>query len=323
MRVISIRVQKNLCQSGRVKEEPEQNPGSRAQLAQLKRLELIDFRLAWERRVNRSDLTSTYGVSIPQATLDFARYQELHPKNAEYDRSAKEYVPQRTFAPAYDTSSIDSLLKLSRDRSSGCEVSPSPAGWLPAVESVPLPRMRRPEQILRAIIDAMRGESGIEISYQSMTSPSARVRTITPHTLIETSGRWHVRAYCHKRDEFRDFVLSRVGATHAQKPSGKSKSLDADWNALTELHLVPLPELHPDQRAAVAEDYEMEDGLLRLSCRRALTFYTLLTLGVEEWPSGRVISRRLELTNASQLTSKLVPKRDWFERLQAEGRQSE
>lgn len=298
--------------------DTERTGGSRAQIAQQKRLELIDFRLAWEGRVNRADLVNTFGISVPQATLDFTRYQELHPGNAEYDRSAKEYVPTSAFKAAYATSYVDSLLGLARDRAAGREPSPSPASWLPSVASVPVPSRRRPEDILEGIIDAMRDGSALEVTYQSMTSPSEGVRTITPHTLVETNGRWHVRAYCHKRDEFLDFVLARFARIHGRMPSGKQQPADADWNTYVELKLAPLPELDSGQRAAIAEDYEMQDGLLELSCRRALTFYTLQALGVELRPSGRAISRLLELTNVSELDERHLAKHDWLERMQAD-----
>lgn len=46
-----------------------------------RRLEFIDFRLFWEGRINRSDLTDQFGISTPQASADLARYQEMAPSN--------------------------------------------------------------------------------------------------------------------------------------------------------------------------------------------------------------------------------------------------
>ena len=43
----------------------------------------------------------------------------------------------------------------------------------------------------------------------SFTTPDAETRLIAPHTLIYTGMRWHVRAYCEKNRDYRDFVLSR------------------------------------------------------------------------------------------------------------------
>ena len=227
-------------------------------------------------------------------------------------------MPTAAFEGACPTSSVDALLGLARERAAGREPSPSPANWLPNVESIPLPSRKRPEDILDGIIKAMRDDGGVEVTYQSMTSPTGSVRIITPHALVETHGRWHVRAYCHKRDQFLDFVLSRFAKIHERKSSGKGQRADEDWNTFVELQLVPLPELNSGQRTAVADDYQMRDSILQLSCRRALTFYTLQALGVELRPSGRAISPLLELANVAAFDEHQLPKHDWLERMTAE-----
>lgn len=43
----------------------------------------------------------------------------------------------------------------------------------------------------------------------SFTTTDDETRLIAPHTLVFTSMRWHVRAYCEKNGDYRDFVLSR------------------------------------------------------------------------------------------------------------------
>ncbi len=54
-------------------------------------------RLRWERRINRMDLTEHFGISIPQASLDIAKYTELAPNNLIYDRSSKTYTAAPSF----------------------------------------------------------------------------------------------------------------------------------------------------------------------------------------------------------------------------------
>ncbi|MEN1403023.1 hypothetical protein AAIH02_32695, partial [Pseudomonas aeruginosa] len=56
------------------------------------RLQFIDFRLRWERRINRMDLTEHFAISVPQASLDIAKYTELAPNNLTYDRRSKTYT---------------------------------------------------------------------------------------------------------------------------------------------------------------------------------------------------------------------------------------
>src|SRR5690606_18739943 len=79
--------------------------------------------------------------------------------------------------------------------------------------AVQLPdRTVRPE-IVREILRACRTQTSVKILYASMTNPVWSERVISPHTLVYTGFRWHVRAYCHKRGEFRDFILSRIDRT--------------------------------------------------------------------------------------------------------------
>jgi hypothetical protein len=63
-----------------------------------RRLQFIDFRLRWEGRLNRTDLVEHFGLSIPQVSLDIAKYAELAPGNLTYDRSSKTYVAGTEFA---------------------------------------------------------------------------------------------------------------------------------------------------------------------------------------------------------------------------------
>ena len=70
-----------------------------------KRLEFIDFRLYWEGRINRSDLTDFFGVSVPQASTDLAQYQEMAPNNTVYDKTLKTYVAASSFEPQFFTPS--------------------------------------------------------------------------------------------------------------------------------------------------------------------------------------------------------------------------
>ena len=58
-----------------------------------RRLEFIEFRLYWEGRINRADIVDQFGVSVPQASKDLSRYQELAPDNIAYDRREKRLLP--------------------------------------------------------------------------------------------------------------------------------------------------------------------------------------------------------------------------------------
>ena len=74
------------------------------------RLQFIDFRLRWERRINRMDITEHFGMSVPQVSLDIAKYTELAPSNLTYDRSSKTYTAASDFQPLYQRSSAQRYL---------------------------------------------------------------------------------------------------------------------------------------------------------------------------------------------------------------------
>ena len=75
-----------------------------------RRLEFVDFRLCWDGRINRSDLTEQFGISTPQASADLARYQELAPTNVYYDPSLKCYLAAGTYRPVFEVEDSDRYL---------------------------------------------------------------------------------------------------------------------------------------------------------------------------------------------------------------------
>lgn len=46
--------------------------------------------------------------------------------------------------------------------------------------------------------------------YYSPTSSACTMRTVEPHHMVNYLGTWHLIAYCHLRNEWRDFVLGRM-----------------------------------------------------------------------------------------------------------------
>src|SRR5215471_7212147 len=87
-------------------------PNRQGSWGQQQRLEFIDFRLFWEGRLNRSDLIEFFGISLPQASLDLARYMEIAPENINYDKTGKAYLPSACFKPAVASVESTAYLEL-------------------------------------------------------------------------------------------------------------------------------------------------------------------------------------------------------------------
>ncbi len=127
-------------------------------------------------------------------------------------------------------------------------------------------------------------------------------REIVPHSLVDSGLRWHVRAYDRTKGGFGDLVLtrmdsiSRTPSPDAVAPHERSEA-DQQWQNLIDLELIPHPgHPHPD---AIARDYGMTDGLLRVRLRAAVAGYVLRHWHVDCAPSGTPVdqTRRLKLAN--------------------------
>src|SRR6188508_238448 len=179
------------------------------------RLEFIEFRLFWDGGVNRSDLMDRFGVSEPQASKDLTAYRELAPSNLEYDSSRKRYVSANPFRPLFLKPNPDRYLAQLKAISDGIlSLGDTSIETIPPNGVLPIPTRRITASVLRGVLRAIREGLAIHVEYQSMSAenPDPLWRWITPHAFGFDGLRWHVRAFCHRQNQFLDFVLGRVFA---------------------------------------------------------------------------------------------------------------
>ena len=241
-----------------------------------RRLEFIEFRVYWEGGIRRADLTDTFGVSVPQASGDLGLYQELAPGNMVYDSSEKKYVATEQFRPKFCDVSAEKYLAYLRDSAGEqLQLADSWMSQIPAAETMPLPTRKVRPEVLKPLVAAVRNNQSVEISFRSLNRERAEraCRRISPHAFAFDGMRWHVRAFCHRDSQFKDFVLSRCdGVRDAQAP-GCDAAQDHLWHERVEVVLQANPRLNPHQRAAIEEDYAMAKHRLSFSVRKALLFY--------------------------------------------------
>lgn len=239
-----------------------------------KRLEEIEHRLYWAGNLGRSDLIDKFGISPQQASADISQYQKYVPDNMIFNRSVKQYEPAPEFEPYFIDSSLRDYIEW-RD-SSGEKVVATPT----PLRSAHLPS-------LRSISLALHGGKSIQIEYQSMSSEMKSHRRITPHTIVFDGYRYHVRAFCHLRKDFRDFVLGRISEAGDLGEPRQTKEDDDAWNTLIILKIGPHPGLNSSQRAIIESDFDMKDGKLQLRVRQAMLLYTLTQLRLDKFTEQR------------------------------------
>lgn len=245
-----------------------------ANWCQERRLEFIEFRLLWEGKINRGELVDFFRTSIQQASLDLARYSALAPGNLAYDKREKVYKAPSNLIPVLTQRDCQVFLnQLTGMPSAGTSSAFSFIGSRTPFDVVESPsRSIQPDTLMR-VIWAIRDRQEIEVQYQSMRNPSATRRWIAPHAIAFDGSRWHVRAWCHENNYFKDFVFSRIQQILSSRKSEVVTHKDLRWHSFATLVLRARGDLSETQRAAVETEYGMRDGTLRLRMREALVPY--------------------------------------------------
>jgi hypothetical protein len=235
-------------------------------------------------------------------------YTELASGNLEYDKSSRTYIATPSFKPHFESVGprqyLSQLLSLERNILSSDQVFMS---FRPPIASVPLPTRTIESTTLALILRAIASKGKLDISYQSIARDEEQVRSISPHAFGYDGVRWHVRAYCHLREGFRDFVFGRILSAGALTASAIDSENDHEWHTLVDLVLAPNESLTPNQRHGVEIDYGMTSGRVSISCRQAMLFYTLRTLNFEVDGTPRKGERQLVITNLAEIKA-MLPK---------------
>lgn len=268
-----------------------------------RRLEFIEFRLYWDGKVNRSDLVEFFGISVPQASADIARYQEIAPQNLTYDTKVKSYLAASQFKLAF--LKTDAQRYLAQLRSIVDGILPREEtwlGWMPTYEAVPSIARRVDPEKLRRILEVIRTRSAVRVEYQSLSRPDPLWRWLTPHALAFDGFRWHVRAWCHTRQNFQDFVFARMLAVGESRPDEIDASRDIGWQRFVTLRIGPHPGLTEAACKAIELDYGMQDGVLAVPTRVCLSFYLERRLGLDVGPDvARPERQQIVLLNRDEV----------------------
>jgi len=270
----------------------------------LLKYQLIEIILLWEGRLISKNLVDAFAIGRQQASKIIHQYEKLiAPESLYYDQHLKGFIPAQKFKPVFTSGTIDEYMHLLNGRndlsSHTLTINPGQANteiiFSPARFIVP--------EFIRPIICAARDGIRLEIQYMSLSSDNEEGRIITPHTLVYSGYRWHVRAHCEKHNDYRDFVLSRISdIPEMETPSEHGIEQDSAWNTDIVLRIIADPRLSPFQQKILMREYSMYNGILEIKTRAALASYYLHFLGINpKTQNSSAKAQQLVLENYAQI----------------------
>ena len=253
----------------------------------------IELLLQWRGKLNTGDLMNRMGISRQSASKAISSYKKLYPNALSYNTREKRYEPTEDFLPEFTSGSFQEYISLFHGELS----SSLPTSFLPGTHRLPSP------YIVRPIINAIENNLRLDVSYASISSPEFAERIISPHSMIFDGNRWHIRAWCEKNHDYRDFVLTRIKEVFGSEgisPSGLEG--DKGWNTWIDLSIEPDPRLSDPRREIIAMDYGMivdTSGQLSRTyrVRGALVIYWLQQLRLDRY-SDRAESQQIVLSDS-------------------------
>lgn len=83
-------------------------------------------------------------------------------------------------------------------------------------------------QTFKIVTSALLQGKLLTFCYNSPTASSRTMRTVEPHHMVNYMGNWHLIAFCHLRNNWRDFVLGRMTLCEVE-PEVFSIRAKEDW----------------------------------------------------------------------------------------------
>lgn len=242
--------------------------------------QFIELLAYWQGAVNTTDLINYFKISRQQAQKYLSSYQKYYPLNIEYSQSRKVFVPTIQFrlscigddvTPYLDWLSQNALVLSSEHEELNSKALTNTSLRLPN-------RLVSPET-MRGLVSSIKLQRRIEVNYVSLTNPDGEGRIIQPHIFVKTGLRWHLRAFDEKHMQFRDFVLSRFhGNPELLDKATHTAEQDTGWDTFIPLILTPDPRLSAKQKMVIEQDYQMQNGHLKIKTRAVLVQYLLQAL---------------------------------------------
>uniref|UniRef100_E6QU34 Uncharacterized protein n=1 Tax=mine drainage metagenome TaxID=410659 RepID=E6QU34_9ZZZZ len=246
------------------------------------RLILLETTLLMVGWIRIQAIMATFGISRAQASKDFQYYQIARPNNLRYNKSAKYYEVGDGFVPLLLTGKTSELLSVFHTPHTPNPPVLSLSAYQPNAAAIsPLDR-EIDLDVFRLISCAAYNHQKIKVCYQSLTQAEPQDRILSPHTLVFSGYRWHIRAYSDHHQQYRDFVLARIKDTPKLiNETSISDSGDINWHTEVPIIIGVHPDLPDNHKQVIAEDYGMTNNQIVVNIKGALVNYFLKLMHLE------------------------------------------
>lgn len=256
------------------------------------RLILLETTLLMVGWIRIQAIMETFGISRAQASKDFQLYQIARPDNLRYNKSAKYYEIGAGFVPLMLTGKTSELLSVFHTPHTPNPPVLSLSAYQPNAMAIsPLDR-EIDLTVFRLISCAACNKQKIKVQYQSLSQPEPQERILSPHTLVFSGYRWHLRAYSDNHQQYRDFLLARIKHIPVlTNESGEPDANDVDWHTEVPIVIGVHPDLPDNHKQVIAEDYGMTNHQVEVKVKGALVNYFLKLMHLEpgrEHPDPKV-----------------------------------
>lgn len=252
------------------------------------RFAYIETELFWGDGLTAGQLARTFKVTRQMAQKTIDQYREQYPGRMRYDASSKRHEATESFKPNFIRTSPLAFLDYLRGQALvGFYRDEQDWSDLAVTDVDRLLRPDLPLDIIRRVLAALRCQKSVVIDYRKkdLEPGSISMRVISPNHLVFADGRYHLRAYCHLKKRYLDFVVSRIAYAEESREDWVPSDYDKEWNEFTILRLKPNPSLPVSVQAAIFRGFEKgECGFRIIKCRKALVYYISRKL-VSEDPS--------------------------------------
>jgi predicted DNA-binding transcriptional regulator YafY len=241
------------------------------------RFAYIETELFWGDGITAGQLARTFEITRQMAQKIIGQYRQQYPRQMRYVAKSKRHEATESFEPVFIRPSPHAFLDYLRGQALvGLYREDKDWSELTVTDVDRLLRPELPLIPLKQVLRALRCQKTVTIDYwkKDLEPGSISIRVISPNHLIYAEGRYHIRAYCHMKNLYRDFVLSRIVHASPSLEDWISSEYDREWNEFVETKLRPNPSLPLSVQNAVLKGFEVaESGIRTLKCRKALLFY--------------------------------------------------